>query len=716
MLDGTASYQLGSPTQENGRWRLFVVATRVLGTWLVIWVLAAVFLWHQYAISIRNSKQEGQHLSFVLAELAEQSLTVNQLVIDSMLDWVEDENVNSEADYRRVASSQEFFDRLKGRTQKLPTVDVATFIATDGTLLNYTRGYPPSRINLSDRDYFIEQMAANAPPVSLGKAVKNRGTGEWTFYLAKAVSGQSGSKLGVVIAGAGAPYFSDQFTRMLRHHENGGRGDDNAYLVRADGILLAATSAGQHALGMHVMPAQNGLSLAGQLDSFGKAAGLRLPVASVVSASRLTTFPAFLVTVTDEAAYLIEWWQTVWMVVGSGLVLSMLSLAVGWRNYRSLGERDRILRQKGERRVLSAIFGSPLALAALVTPDRRILYSNNAFSYFLSSIVRDQMLMPSPQVDGSDALIAFLADGPASADLTLRVSGTNCSRTHLRFSGARVDLGHNETAIALLGHDDTQRIEAEAHIIQSSKLITLGEMATGMAHELNQPLNVIKMAAQSALFEVEEYWALNPEQNAEPDAPISFVQFLESRLQRVVEQVDRAATIIDHMRIFGRVPSGKPPVIDVAATCRSALQLIGHQLRDAQVEVVLRAGEASPGVRFHPVLLEQVLVNLLLNARDAMTNVPAAKREVCIEVMTAKEEVMIMVSDKGPGIPAALRDRIFEPFFTTKSSEKGTGLGLSISYGIMRDSGGRLDLLDSSSGCSFCIVIPVATGPDVDAK
>ena len=187
-------------------------------------------------------------------------------------------------------------------------------------------------------------------------------------------------------------------------------------------------------------------------------------------------------------------------------------------------------------------------------------------------------------------------------------------------------------------------------------------------------------------------------------------------MRRVVEQVDRAATIIDHMRIFGRVRQGPPPLIEAVATCRSALQLIGHQLRDSQVNVSLRSGEGPQLVKCHPVLLEQVLVNLLLNARDATVGVALATRKVDIEVRGTEHEVIIIVSDNGHGIPSRLRDRVFEPFFTTKSAEKGTGLGLSVSYGIIRDSGGKLELLDSAHGCAFQITFPAVAEPEPQTR
>lgn len=700
--------------KSPGSLTAFQVVTRVSVAILTIWFLIGAFLWLQHKSTTNNAERATRHLAFMMAELAEQSLTVNQLVIESMLDWVAEEAVSTEEEYRKVASSREFYMRLIRRTAKLPTIDVATFIATDGSVLNYTRSYPPPAINLADRDYFIAQMASNEPPFSLGKAVRNRGTGNWTFYLAKDVHDSSGHKLGVVITGAGVPYFASQFRRMLRQQEGGDPlSGDAAFLVRNDGVLLAATD-DNSPLGSRVLPEQHIND--NRPLSPGAAAALDVAPDSLSASSRLTTFPAYVVVVTDPAPFLLEWRQTAWAMVLAAAILSFLSVAIGWRHYHIMQARDRALRQEGERRVLSAIFGSPLALAALVTRDRRIVYCNNAFTKSLFPVIRDGMLTKAPEVDGDDALTAFLEGEQSRADFTLRVHDKVCSPAYLRFFAARVDLGEGDDEIALLGYDDTQRMKSEAHIIQSSKLITLGEMATGMAHELNQPLNVIRMAAQSALFELEDIAERDGDAAGQDVAAADSGAFIQARLVRVVEQVDRAATIIDHMRIFGRVPEGQPPLIDAAATCRSALQLVGHQLRDSQIKVVLRLGDTPHLVKCHPVLLEQVLVNLLLNARDATAGVSIAAREVCVEVRSVDHEVIIIVSDNGPGIPASLRDRVFEPFFTTKSAEKGTGLGLSVSYGIVRDSGGRLELLESAQGCTFRIVLPAASEPDSRGK
>ncbi len=690
------------------------VAVRIAVAIFTIWSLTGAFLWQQYNLSIAIGERSTQHLSSVMAELTEQSLTVNQLVVESMLDWLSEEGVSTDEQYRSIASSRMFFDRLVSRTAKLPTIDVGTFIANDGTVLNYTRGYPPPPINLADRDYFIEQMGGNQPPLSLGRTVQNRGTGKWTFYLAKDIQGSGGSKLGVVITGAGADFFANLFRRMLRDYE----GDpstqgDAAFLVRMDGVLLAAT-ADDAPLGVQVFPPGHNTNESRRLGD--ATIDLGLSANSLSSSVGLATFPAYVIVVTNPGRFLLEWGQTVLALVAAGVLLSAISIGIGWRSYGLLQVRDRVLRQEGERRVLSAIFASPLALAAVVTPDRRVLYCNAAFSASLALVIRDGTLVYTPEMDVGGALTALLNGANAHADFTLRIHDKDCSPAYLRFSGARVGLGQDGDEIALLGYDDTKRMRSEAHIIQSAKLITLGEMATGMAHELNQPLNVIKMAAQSALFEFEDIEKLEGDANVQPIVTGDSDIFIQARLRRVVEQVDRAATIIDHMRIFGRVPQGTPPVINAVATCRSALQLIGHQLHDRQVKVVFRSVEGAQLIRCHPVLLEQVLVNLLLNARDATAGVSLATREVRIEVQGTDHEVIISVSDNGPGIPPALRDRVFEPFFTTKSAEKGTGLGLSVSYGIIRDSGGKLELLDSTHGCTFRISFPAVPEPETQTR
>jgi len=250
--------------------------------------------------------------------------------------------------------------------------------------------------------------------------------------------------------------------------------------------------------------------------------------------------------------------------------------------------------------------------------------------------------------------------------------------------------------------DISEEKRARAQLIQTAKLATLGEMATGVAHELNQPLNVIHMAAESALEQVEDG-------RLEGD-------FLVRKLQRIAAQSERAAAIIDHMRIFGRRAEEEPQPFDPREVAVDALRLMGEQLRLAEIAVSVDVSKPCPKVLGHAVLLEQVLINVLNNARDAIAAAPRSahaearksRREIKLEVEgdAVSGVAKIMVGDSGGGIPKDVIERIFEPYFTTKEIGKGTGLGLSVSYGIIRDCGGTLEAANVDDGARITISLP----------
>ena len=421
------------------------------------------------------------------------------------------------------------------------------------------------------------------------------------------------------------------------------------------------------------------------------------------------SFPATIVVSVDKAKYLLEWRDATVMTIGAALVLSLLAGLIARRLYSLIQTAEHSLRIEGQTRMLSAILDSPLALAAVLGSDGRFRFTNASFDSVFGRFVADGRLVLPPSVEGADIFQDFLAGRSGERqEVALSIPLPDHRSLALRLSLAR--LGVPEPgAVVLVGHDETRRLEAESLIVQSAKLIRLGEMATSMAHELNQPLNVMKMAAQSAQMEIESVGhpagGLPSDNQAAMD---ELCRFVGDRLARIVSQADRAAAIIDHMRIFGRVPKGPPPVVDALATCRAALGLVDHQLREAGIATALRLADGPQPIRCHPVLLEQVLVNLLLNARDSLVANRIAEPRIALSAAAEEGQIDILVHDNGPGIPAPLRGRVFEPFFTTKDSGKGTGLGLAVSYGIVRDSGGSLDLLDGVDGCTFRVRLPLA--------
>jgi len=271
-------------------------------------------------------------------------------------------------------------------------------------------------------------------------------------------------------------------------------------------------------------------------------------------------------------------------------------------------------------------------------------------------------------------------------------------------TGERVDVLLNSTSrrdaaghivgVVGVGQDITELKKSQAQVVQASKLATLGEMATSVAHELNQPLNVIRMAAG------------NSRRRIKSQKSDKYTEYILKKLVRIEGQTSRAAAIIDHMRMFGRKAEEKLEMVDPREIVSNALELLGAQLKLASIQVVTSFPKKCSKVMGHTIQMEQVILNLLANARDAMKDNISGSR---ITLSITEKDGMITISsqDTGSGIPENILTRIFEPFFTTKEIGKGTGLGLSVSYGIILEMGGTITAENIGNGAKFLIVLPV---------
>jgi PAS domain S-box-containing protein len=246
--------------------------------------------------------------------------------------------------------------------------------------------------------------------------------------------------------------------------------------------------------------------------------------------------------------------------------------------------------------------------------------------------------------------------------------------------------------------DVTHERDLAEQLAQASKLALLGEMATGMAHELNQPLAAISLAGENAQRSVGKM----------SDPPPS----LQRRLTVIVEMAARASSLIDHTRVFGRTGTAPSEPVSVAAVLTQALSLIGSKLREGGVRVSAELPPDLPMVLAKPVPLEQVLINLLSNACDAYASTiwdrPGVEPLIRVRAGVMDGLVTIRVSDAAGGIAEDVIGSIFRPFFTTKPVGHGTGLGLSISYGIIAELGGTITATNEDGGAVFRVVLPVA--------
>ena len=236
---------------------------------------------------------------------------------------------------------------------------------------------------------------------------------------------------------------------------------------------------------------------------------------------------------------------------------------------------------------------------------------------------------------------------------------------------------------------------------RSDRLRSLGEMAAGIAHELNQPLVGVRGLAEHILIGISKGW-----DTAEAK--------LTDRLARIVEEADRMTHIIEHVRLFAR-EAGKPDVSEVSVNevVKSSVNMLEAQFRFHGIDLQLSLAEELPLVSVNPFSLEEVFLNLLSNARDAVEVAPEADRTQSVTLSTevdSADGVRVIVRDNGIGIEEANLDRVCEPFFTTKDPDKGTGLGLSICKSIVEDFGGSLDIASTPGvGTEIQIFLPSRT-------
>lgn len=241
---------------------------------------------------------------------------------------------------------------------------------------------------------------------------------------------------------------------------------------------------------------------------------------------------------------------------------------------------------------------------------------------------------------------------------------------------------------------ETELREKQEQLVQAAKLATLGELTTGVAHELNNPLNNIGLFVGNVIDMIEM-------QVGDDESRLK-------ELRNTMLQIRKATEIISHLRTFGRTAHVTSEPLAVNDVIMRSLFLLQEQLRLRQIEVKLDLHEGKgPIVIGNAIRLEQVFINLITNARDALLD--ANIKRISISSKTDQDFVYLAFKDSGPGIPPENEERIFDPFFTTKEVGSGTGLGLSITYGIIRDHHGTISLRShTGDGAEFIIKLPLA--------
>ena len=271
-------------------------------------------------------------------------------------------------------------------------------------------------------------------------------------------------------------------------------------------------------------------------------------------------------------------------------------------------------------------------------------------------------------------------------------------RSNLRLEDSRKAMihimGDLRSTTQVMERREQELRDKQEQLVQAGKLATLGELTTGVAHELNNPLNNIGLYVGNVIDRI-ELGELSPESALED-------------LEKAMEQVRKATEIISHLRTFGRAAPVTFEAVDVDEVIERALSLMQEQLRLRAIDVDLDLCPGELVVQGNPIQLEQVFINLLTNARDALDEVPEEQKNIRIVSSLERDRIRIVFEDTGPGIPDDVAKRVFDPFFTTKEVGTGTGLGLSITYSIVKEHGGEIALSTTpGGGATFTVEMPV---------
>jgi signal transduction histidine kinase len=234
--------------------------------------------------------------------------------------------------------------------------------------------------------------------------------------------------------------------------------------------------------------------------------------------------------------------------------------------------------------------------------------------------------------------------------------------------------------------DDIEQLrELNEQLIRTEKLASLGTLSAGVAHEVNNPL-----ASISSLIQI-----MQSKQNLDDET--------KEKLRLISTQITRITQVTKDMMDFARVRPAAKSAVDVNELLETSMRLASFDREFQRLKINKNYGENLPKVFADADQLQQVFLNLILNARDAMKE----NGELLIETLQTGDNITIVIADNGGGIDENNLKQIFDPFFTTKPAGKGTGLGLAVCYGIITAHGGKIEVESSENGTKFILMLPI---------
>ncbi|GHC79672.1 hypothetical protein GCM10010136_32430 [Limoniibacter endophyticus] len=632
----------------------------------------------------------GQHLMYLAQALAEHTTQIfvkldalSRAIVEDATDRIVDEALLSEVMRRRAAAE--------------PAAMGIAIVGPDGVIrASGMESYPIGR-DMSKTADFQELQREDAPNFYISKpylsdlSVPGDYSG-WTMSYARRINGANNRFNGYVLLVVDEAYLYGFYSRLVE-----GPGMVLG-LMGKDGIIRASNA--PEVIGSNVEPTIRDELAAG--EGIKISPSVRTGIQRIFAYYRSSAAP-LLAYVGVPVAPIYQAWLISSSVIAIALAALLATLiALGLILGRYFRNRDSLMQsmletaqQRQEKEFLETIVNTGGLLMSVTGPDGQVVVANQAL----------QTLFPDVDFARADAssMSRILGEPFEKIVASLPWQGVrevvlqNGAKRALSWSISPIrDKSEGVKNLVVVGLDITDRREAELAIYQSAKLVTLGEMATGIAHEINQPLATLAMAVDNIQANIE---------SGRTD-----LEMVSGQLDLVSSQIDRAANIVRHMRIYGHRQGGGAQPVDPADAIEGALAIAGAQIAAEGIDIIREYGADRALVSADLLLTEQIILNLLLNARDAILekNGSGSMSKERIRIRLMKEDpdmTAIAISDTGIGIPDAIRNKLFEPFFSTKPVGKGTGLGLSLSHGMARDMGGRLELGEVAEGAEFRLVL-----------
>ena len=333
------------------------------------------------------------------------------------------------------------------------------------------------------------------------------------------------------------------------------------------------------------------------------------------------------------------------------------------------------------------VLGSTPDPVVVIGQDKRIVMVNKAFRHMFE-LTRDNSegkeigeIIPVPRL--VEKISRVLSGAASQLQIEFKIKR---GLKEMVFIAKCTGMQKNEVLVIL--HDITEEREMQERLYQTDRLASLGEMAAGIAHELNNPLTGVVALSQLIL-----------ESGAPPE--------IQADLEAISSEGQRAASVVRNLLSFARSHTSSTQPVPVNAVIGEVLQLRAYEHRVNNIEVVTHFAADLPEILADRFQMQQVFLNVVLNAEQAMIETHG-RGSLTVTTAQINGNIKISFADDGPGIPQEIINRIFDPFFTTKDIGKGTGLGLSISYGIITKQGGRIYAESQyGKGATFIIEFPL---------